>query len=146
MTYCCKKCGVEKPLTEYYKTTDRKSGHKTICKTCIRAMPQTAEKKEYMRKYSKKYFLKTRYNMTEEDYSEMLTTQNHKCAICGIDESELPNKRLYIDHCHNTGEVRELLCHNCNVALGLVKESVSTLTQAIAYLYKHDSSKVGKTR
>jgi len=45
MMYVCKKCKVNKPITEYYKTTDRKSGHKTICKECIKADPLTDVKK-----------------------------------------------------------------------------------------------------
>jgi hypothetical protein len=135
--YTCKKCKVEKPLSEYYKTTDRKARHKTICKECIRSEPKTEAKKEYMREYSKKYFLKARYNLTQEDYTTLLVRQNHKCAICGTDQEELPNKKLYVDHDHETGKVRELLCHNCNVSLGLLKESIQTLTQAIAYLDKH---------
>lgn len=143
--YTCKKCGVTQPLTEYYKTTDRKSGHKTVCKTCIKSEPRTEKKKEYMKEYSKKYFLKTRYNLTQEDYVALLVNQNHKCAICGVDEQELSNKKLYVDHNHETGQVRELLCHNCNVSLGLLKESIQTLTKAIAYLDKH-SSKEGRTQ
>lgn len=135
--YTCKKCKIEKPLSEYYKTTDRKSGYKTVCKECIKSEPTTEAKKKYMKEYSKKYFLKTRYNLTQEDYIALLIKQNHKCAICGIDQEELPNKKLYVDHDHETGKVRELLCHNCNVSLGLLKESIQTLTHAIAYLDKH---------
>lgn len=135
--YTCKKCHVEKPLSEYYKTTDRKSGHKTICKECIKSDPLTEKKKQYMKEYSKKYSLKSKYNLTEEDYKELLINQNHKCAICGTDQEEVLNKKLYVDHNHQTGKVRELLCHNCNVSLGLLKESIQTLTRAIAYLDKH---------
>jgi hypothetical protein len=138
----CKKCGENKPLTEYYKTTDRKSGHKSICKTCIKADPLTEEKKKYMRDYSVGYNLKTKYNLSVEQYNALLVKQNHKCAICSIDEKEAPKGKLVVDHCHATNKVRELLCHNCNVSIGLLKESITTLSQAIAYLDKH---KQGKT-
>jgi hypothetical protein len=140
--YTCKKCGIEKPLTEYYKTTDRRSGHKTVCKACIKSDPLSEEKKKYMREYSKKYSLKTKYNLTEEDYTNLLIEQNHKCAICGIDAQQLSKKKLYVDHNHETGKVRELLCHNCNVSLGLMKESIQTLSKAIAYLDKHNEQKI----
>jgi hypothetical protein len=139
--YTCKKCHTEKPLSEYYKTTDRKSGHKTICKECIKSDPLTEKKKQYMKEYSKKYSLKSKYNLTEEDYKELLIKQNHKCAICGTDQEEVLNKKLYVDHDHETGKVRELLCHNCNVSLGLLKESIQTLTRAIAYLDKHTTGR-----
>lgn len=143
--YTCKKCGVSKPLTEYYKTTDRKSGHKTICKECIRASDKGKKQTEYQKNYSKDYYLKTRYNLTREDYNNLLVSQNHKCAICGVDEQELAIKKLYVDHSHATGKVRELLCHNCNVSLGLMKESIQTLTKAIAYLDKHNEQNKGST-
>lgn len=139
--YTCKKCHIEKPLSEYYKTTDRKSGHKTICKACIKSDPLTEKKKQYMKEYSKKYSLKSKYNLTEEDYKQLLINQNHKCAICGTDQEEVLNKKLYVDHDHETGKVRELLCHNCNVSLGLLKESIQTLTRAIAYLDKHTAGR-----
>jgi hypothetical protein len=67
----------------------------------------------------------------------MLSFQNHKCAICGIDEKEAVKQKLYVDHCHTTGNIRELLCHSCNAALGLMKDSIQILTKAIAYLDKH---------
>lgn len=143
--YSCKKCGIKKPLTEYYKTTDRKSGHKTVCKECIKSVPASEDRKRNMREYSKEYHLKTRYNLTKEDYTNLLINQNHKCAICGVDEQELPNKKLYVDHNHETGKVRELLCHSCNVGLGLMKESIQTLSKAIAYLDKHNEQKLGRT-
>ena len=140
MTYTCKRCGVEKPLTEYYKTSDRKSGHKTICKECIKAEPLTEERKQKMREYGRDYHLKTQYNMTREEHNKMLASQNHKCAICGIDEKEAVKQKLYVDHCHATGNIRELLCHSCNAALGLMKDSIQTLTKAIAYLDKHSQN------
>jgi hypothetical protein len=138
MTCVCKRCGIKKPITEYYKTSDRKSGHKTICKDCIKADPLTEERKEKMRAYGKDYHLKVNYNMTREEHNKLLISQNHKCAICGIDEKEAVKQKLYVDHCHTTGKIRELLCHGCNASLGLMKESIQTLTKAIAYLDKHN--------
>lgn len=137
MTCVCKRCGIEKPLSEYYKTSDRKSGHKTICKDCIKADPLTEERKAKMRAYGKDYHLKTQYNMTREDHNKLLVAQNHKCAICGIDEKEAVKQKLYVDHCHATGKVRELLCHSCNAGLGLFRDSIPVLAKAIAYLDKH---------
>jgi len=143
MTYCCKKCGVIQPITEYYKTSDRKCKHKTICKTCIRSIPMTEERKKEMRDYGKDYHLKQSYGMSREEHTALLIAQNHKCAICGIDEQEAIKQKLYVDHCHDTGKVRELLCHGCNAGIGLLKESILVLTKAIAYIDKH-STKNGK--
>ena len=137
MTYKCKKCSITQPLSEFYKTTDRKCGHKTICKTCIKASPASEKQKAYMREYSKDYHLKRSYGLSREEHNQLLIKQNHKCAICGIDEKEAFRSKLYVDHCHESGKIRELLCHNCNASLGLLKESILTLTKAIAYLDKH---------
>jgi hypothetical protein len=135
--YKCKKCGENKPLTDYYKTKDRKSGHKTICKECIKADPLSETRKAYMREYGKEYHLKKTYDLTQEEYNNKLKEQNHKCDICGIDAVEAPKQKLFVDHCHDTNKIRGLLCHNCNVSIGLLKESINTLTKAIAYLDKH---------
>lgn len=65
----------------------------------------------------------------------MLNQQGGKCAIC---ETTVPtvHKRFHIDHCHETGKIRGLLCHGCNVGLGYFKENVTALKNAVVYLTK----------
>jgi hypothetical protein len=81
--------------------------------------------------------------ITEEQYFAMLSVQDNKCAICFQPETRKQpwNKeaicRLTIDHCHETNEVRELLCHACNVFIGSARESIDVLKSAISYLEKH---------
>ncbi|MDO8302701.1 MAG: endonuclease VII domain-containing protein, partial [Sedimentisphaerales bacterium] len=71
------------------------------------------------------------YGMTTEEYDEILTAQNGVCATCG----RPPNgKYLSIDHDHDTGKVRGLLCDNCNRSLGLTHESIDILAKMINYL------------
>lgn len=68
---------------------------------------------------------------------ELLIKQNSVCAICeevGFKMHEGVNSPLNVDHCHKTGEVRGLLCHNCNRALGLLKDDISRLERSIDYL------------
>jgi hypothetical protein len=67
----------------------------------------------------------------------MLIKQNNKCGICQKDETEVHRKRLFVDHCHTTGNVRGLLCHNCNTAIGFLKDSVQTALQAATYLSRY---------
>jgi hypothetical protein len=89
--------------------------------------------RQYRNKYDAKYPNSRRsYVYTQEDvYTPLLSAQDGKCAICGC----LPNgKRLSIDHDHNDGKIRGLLCSNCNLALGLFKDSVTNLSKAISYL------------
>lgn len=84
----------------------------------------------------KKTQLKRHYNLSLEDYKKKLKEQNHKCAICGIDEADL-SRALHVDHDHDTKEVRGLLCVSCNVGLGHFKDDSNLLSEAISYLQKY---------
>ncbi|MGE3341482.1 MAG: endonuclease VII domain-containing protein [Candidatus Altimarinota bacterium] len=78
-----------------------------------------------------------RYNLTEDDYKDLLVTQDFRCAICGVDPNN-PDSGLqrgfHIDHDHVTGKVRGLLCGRCNVGIGLLGDSEENLEAAIKYL------------
>jgi hypothetical protein len=80
--------------------------------------------------------LKRKYGLTLEEYYTKLKAQNHKCAICGVDEVDL-ERSLCVDHDHNTNVIRDLLCHACNLGIGMFKENKDYLKKAIAYLNKH---------
>ncbi len=83
------------------------------------------------------------YDLTLEDYERLLKEQDGKCAICPtqlilLDGNEGRNqKRLHVDHCHETNKVRGLLCPNCNLMLGHAKDSVTTLLAAAQYLVRN---------
>jgi hypothetical protein len=79
------------------------------------------------------YYLLSKYNLTSKEYNIMLESQNHSCAICKRHQSEF-KRRLAVDHCHDTGKVRGLLCHKCNLVLGYVHDEVTTLNSAVEYL------------
>lgn len=70
--------------------------------------------------------------MRSSDYQMMLVDQNGKCAICGCPPPE--KKRLCIDHDHKSGEVRSLLCGQCNTGIGLMRDSPDILRRAADYL------------
>jgi hypothetical protein len=75
--------------------------------------------------------LKSRYNLTVDDYINMFEHQDGKCAICN---TKPPQKEFYIDHNHSTGKVRALLCKHCNSAIGFFKESPTLMRNAINYI------------
>jgi hypothetical protein len=85
-----------------------------------------------MRNYGRKNTLK-QFGLTQEDYDKMLHSQNGHCAICG-NGTNGNKKNFCVDHDHETGKVRGLLCHNCNVSVGLMKESPLLLRKAAEYL------------
>ncbi len=130
----CNKCGVEKLISEYYK------GHKR-CKDCYSKdykdkRPSYDEKKDYMLKYT------YGEDFGLEQYKNVLQEQNEVCAIClnPNTNGRKDSNNLYVDHDHNTGKDRGLLCSNCNRMLGLVGDNISTLTNAVKYLQKHQQN------
>lgn len=78
--------------------------------------------------------LKANFGLSKEDYDAMLTGQNHACAIC-FEPS--PKRRLAVDHDHETGKIRALLCGRCNLMLGYSRERVDVLHTALEYLVRH---------
>ena len=77
-----------------------------------------------------------RYGLEPEDLAYLYAAQNHVCAVCG-DPPE--GRSLSIDHDHETGRVRGLLCHHCNVALGHVRDDPERLMALVAYLLRHEA-------
>ena len=105
---------------EYYKKNIVKERE-------IRRLYRLKQTKDTLKSYQIK-----KYNLTIEDFKNLLEKQQGKCYICK--GSSMPNKNLAIDHCHETGKVRGLLCHMCNRGLGYFKDNVNLLHDAINYL------------
>ena len=94
------------------------------------------QQKEYREKNPNKnrnYQLKRNYNLTPEQYDEMYSNQHGRCAICGVHQSELAFN-LAVDHDHETGEVRGLLCRKCNSGIGYFKDDMELINKALDYL------------
>lgn len=75
--------------------------------------------------------MKKQYNITLSEYNRLFDHQLGKCYICGKEQEK---KRLAIDHDHKTGKLRGLLCHKCNMGIGMFNEDVSLLINAINYI------------
>ena len=80
--------------------------------------------------------IRRQYGITLAEYDQMLRDQDNKCAICG-NEDEVEGRRLAIDHCHDSGKVRGLLCGKCNRGIGLFYDNKELLEKAISYLDKY---------
>lgn len=89
--------------------------------------------------------LRRKYGLSREKYDEMVVNQGNKCAICGSPPvgrtKRGPAERLDVDHDHDTGEVRGLICHPCNVMLGQARDNVEVLEAAILYLKRYKDAK-----
>jgi hypothetical protein len=101
--------------------------------------------REYRKNYAPKYTegdLKYKFGISLSEYSKLIIDQGNKCAICDQPETQLRNgriKALAVDHDHETGKVRGLLCCACNQALGKFKDEKKLLLAAVAYLEKHSA-------
>lgn len=78
------------------------------------------------------YNLKNHYGLSVDEFDKMVEHQEGLCKVCNKEMD-----RPFVDHCHTTGKVRALLCIHCNTMLGMAKESLQTLQNAIDYLKFH---------
>lgn len=133
----CTMCEVEKDLTEFHKQPTGKLGRHSYCAECFNAWkrltrPTTSEGRGISSTTSKRWNLKSRYGMSPIAYEALLSSQGGLCAIC----KEIPN-RPCVDHSHQTGRVRGILCHHCNIRLAALEDE-NYLKPAVAYLELHD--------
>jgi hypothetical protein len=129
------------------------------CKDCIsndnkkyRAVPENLERKNCLQReryrsdvqyrqrvlrkskhYRKKHYLKSKFNLTENQVEALRINQNNRCPIC-LQQFDSIKMKHCIDHCHTTGVVRGLLCPLCNKGIGLFKDSPECMQRAIEYL------------
>lgn len=95
---------------------------------------QTSGKQKKLEAYSerRRRILKSRYGITPERFDELYEQQHGACAIC----KQAYHATLHIDHDHSNGQIRGLLCNNCNRGLGHFKDDAARLEEAIRYLQK----------
>lgn len=147
----CIKCNKEKSVElDFYPLND--GGPRARCKACM-----SEDHKDYIkrkleidpdynrnkqkkyndsistRKVRRKYQIKKVYGLTVDQYESMLLNQEGMCGVCKLPLGERP----VIDHCHETGKVREILHYGCNTAVGLLKDSPEICRMAALYLEKH---------
>ena len=109
----------------------------SYCYECKRIRTKEARKKnpELTAIYGRRSNLRRFYNLEESEYNDLFDGQNGQCAICSKD-LERVSRSTHIDHCHNTGKIRGILCHQCNTAIGLLGDDIEKLKSAIKYLEK----------
>jgi len=151
----CTNCNEEKPIKEFTKNSKLPSGYTNQCKKCHNAYLKNrrdSDPEAYERikqqgaawrarnpEADRRKYLMRKFNITIEEYNEMFKKQNGVCAICGNEEtvvrrSKSGKEMLAVDHCHETGEIRGLLCFKCNTALGALGDTVENIQRVINYL------------
>jgi hypothetical protein len=109
-----------------------KSGQ-PFCRLCKNITASERRKKDLakFRQRDTLFNIKKNYGLNEVEYNTLVSKANNQCMIC---KSPPMRTKLSVDHCHTTKKVRGLLCHNCNIAIGLFKDNTELLEQAIKYL------------
>lgn len=121
MRQVCRTCKVDKPISEFSFRKDNQK-HRTNCKPC-----RSRERQAYS------------YGVSVGQIEELIEAAGNSCQICGthaddIAHSSFSHNPLVIDHDHETGEVRGLLCPTCNAGLGHFQDCTARLARAIEYL------------
>ena len=142
--YYCRQCNSEQKKEWVKKNPEKIAEYEKVNKEKLFDVRKAwrakypADKKKQLA-LARKWKLRTKYGLSIEEFNEMVTRQGNACAVCKKEESAVFNgvaKRLAVDHCHETGKVRGLLCQSCNIALGNVKDNIKTLNNMIDYLNK----------
>ena len=139
----CSRCKLAKDLDEFYNSSKSSDGKGGYCKDCVREYGR--ENAEAKAAASVKWYsnggarkirdrrLRQQYGITIEQYEQMRDEQNGVCAICN--EPEIDGTDLSLDHDHETGLVRKLLCRSCN--LMIKRESPTLLELGAEYLRQY---------
>lgn len=110
---------------------EKKVGGKArkYCKRDCAVLANKAEKSTRSREY-----ILAKYGLTSADYDALLAAQDGMCWICRATDPSSGSGTWHVDHCHNTGKVRGLLCSRCNLGLGNFKDDPQRLIRACMYL------------
>ncbi len=128
----CKPCRSKEEIQKYWSSPEEyRKKKRGKSKTPARTSWEQRNKE-----YGYSWHLKKTYNLSRDDYNNLLVAQENKCAICGAEEQE----RMVVDHCHTTGSVRGLLCNSCNCGLGFFQDNIEFMKKAIAYIKINDKT------
>lgn len=135
----CSVCSKQQPFKNYHRSKKSKDGYGYRCKDCDRqARHDYKEKnKERFALLARGRQLKWKYGITLEEYDAMFEKQGKKCAVCEATENKglkQDDRSWSVDHCHTTGQIRGILCNNCNRAIGLLQDSKEIVYRAAEYL------------
>lgn len=135
----CKTCRKDVPLVLFYPTKKGKYGRSQSCIECEKRQRREEWKnnKPNRSKTQQHYnHIKSTYGLTRAQYDAMVLASNGRCSVCGS-PPESKSGRLHVDHCHQTGKIRGMLCRRCNTAMGFMKDDPWRFLSAIAYISIH---------
>lgn len=127
----CVRCKIIKPIDQFRVRTGSPHRRLSWCITCQgeAARQWITDNQERLSQHRSRW----KYGISPARRAAMIEAQGGACAICKLPLSAEPRAR-HVDHNHETGRIRSVLCHACNLALGLTRESLDTLRAMVAYL------------
>lgn len=125
----CGVCGGDKPLDAFPRDKRRPHGRRAYCKDCIKIRSRAIVQRSG--RDTRHYHLKQKYGIGLTELETMIAAQDGLCALCGEEPA------VQVDHDHKTGKVRGILCDGCNGGLGLFRDDIETIENAIRYLDRH---------
>ncbi|MFI2377736.1 endonuclease VII domain-containing protein [Streptomyces sp. NPDC018964] len=130
----CAWCGEDKPRAAFARKRSNLDGLQPHCRDCASHRNATASDglstrcKAGRAAEGRAGHLKRQYGLTEAERDELIASQGGVCCIC------LAAPAAHVDHCHETGRVRGVLCFSCNAALGQFKDRPDAIRRAAAYV------------
>ena len=120
----CTGCRCMLPMSSFHKDSGQRTGYAPKCKECI-----AADQRRYAPAARRR-----KYNLTKEQHDALIQAQGNRCKVCGVHADQEHYKTLAIDHCHETGKVRGLLCAKCNTAIGQFRDDPKIILNAAKYV------------
>lgn len=141
----CSKCKVEQSKDQFSLDRIKKDRLTSWCRSCKNKSDKERRKRPEEKQKRIDYFRKYTYGITPELFNCMYQEQGGRCKLC--EKPFLNTKDTHVDHDHDTKEIRGLLCHTCNTALGKLGDNAEGIRKALAYLTKgNDHASSGNLR
>ena len=138
---CLSCCKVLPRTTEFFYPNNGNGKLRRRCKECTNIESRKRHARPDANKRHVDRMREKTFGLTADEYKELVDYQDNKCAICGKYETRLNRigevRNLSVDHDHKNGDIRGLLCSNCNAGLGHFMDSPDVLSEAIRYLEEH---------
>ncbi len=130
----CTRCKQDKEPIGFPAQARKKDGLSPWCRACHASWSVERRQRPDFRAKSLNYRYQQFYGLTYEQVVSMWEAQGQACAICGATDGLGKNNWPSVDHDHTTGQIRGLLCHDCNTFIGFAKDDPAILARAIVYL------------
>jgi hypothetical protein len=141
----CPRCGELKPESAYSWKIQALGQRQVYCRPCFRVNQRESRRRhahkynarrraQYTPEQGRRDNLRRFYGITPEQFDALQEAQGGGCAVCGETRVWRGRRRLHVDHDHETGRIRGLLCHACNVCLGALEEDIERIRGLARYL------------